>query len=72
MPASLFDKRRKSLAASVRALRAERGLSQEALDYEVGIDRTYQSQIEHGVGDPSRRVLCAIALKVDLADLLTL
>ena len=72
MPASLFDKRRKSLAARVRALRVERGLSQEALAYEVGIDRTYQSQIARGVGNPSLRVLCAIAvaLKVDLVELL--
>ena len=72
MPASLFDKRRKSLAARVRALRVERGPSQEALAYEVGIDRTYQSQIERGVGNPSLRVLCAIAvaLKVDLVELL--
>ena len=72
MPVSLFDKRRKSLAARVRALRVERGLSQEALAYEVGIDRTYQSQIERGVGNPSLRVLCAIAiaLKVDPVELL--
>ncbi len=61
------------LAARVRALRAERGLSQEALAYEVGIDRTYQSQIERGVGNPSLRVLCSIAavLKVDPVDLLS-
>ena len=72
MPASLFDKRRRSLATRVRALRVERGLSQEALAYEVGIDRTYQSQIEWGVCNPSLRVLCAIAvaLKVDLVELL--
>ena len=73
MPASLFDKRREALAVRVRALRIERGFSQEALAYEVGIDRTYQSQIERGVGNPSLRILCSIAsvLKVDLVDLLS-
>jgi transcriptional regulator with XRE-family HTH domain len=60
------------LAARVRTLRAERGLSQEALAYEAGIDRTYQSQIERGVGNPSLKVLCAIAvaLNIELNDLL--
>jgi transcriptional regulator with XRE-family HTH domain len=74
VPGSLFDKRRKSFATRVRALRVERCLSQEALAYEVGTDRAYQSQIKRGVGNPSRCVLCAIAvaLKVDLAELLTL
>lgn len=52
MPASLFDKRREALAVRVRALRIERGFSPEALAHEVGIDRTYQSQIERGVGNP--------------------
>lgn len=52
-------------------MRLERGLSQEDLALEAGIDRTYQSQIERAVGNPSLRVLCAIAvaLDVDLVDL---
>ena len=72
MSASLFDESREVLAGRVRALRVAHGLSQEALAHEVGIDRTYQSQIERGVGNPSLRVLCAIAtaLKVDLRELL--
>lgn len=73
MPSSPFDKRREALAARVRALRIERGYSQEALAHEEGIDRTYQSQIERGVGNPSLRVLCslAVALKIDLVELLS-
>ena len=60
------------LANRVRALRLERGLSQEDLAFEAGIDRTYQSQIERAIGNPSLRVLCAIAkaLDVDLLELL--
>ena len=68
-----FDECRSVLAARVRALRAERGLSQEALAHEAGIDRTYQSQIERGVGNPSLKVLCALALalNIELNDLLS-
>lgn len=68
-----FDECRLVLAARVRTLRAERGLSQEALAHEAGIDRTYQSQIERGVGNPSLKVLCAIAvaLNIELNDLLS-
>ncbi len=67
-----FEEGRQALAVRVRTLRAERGLSQEALAHEAGIDRTYQSQIERGVGNPSLKVLCAIAvaLNVELNDLL--
>jgi transcriptional regulator with XRE-family HTH domain len=38
----------------------------------LGIDWTYQSQIERGVGNPSLRVLYAVAtaLRVDLRELL--
>lgn len=73
MTTQLFEQTRKSLADRVRAARASRGLSQEALAHEVGIDRTYQSQIERGVGNPSLRVLCsmAVALQVELRDLLS-
>ena len=68
----LFHKSRKSLAERVRALRQERGLSQEDLALQAGIDRTYQSQIERAIGNPSLRVLCALAeaLNVSLHDLL--
>lgn len=36
----------------LRALRAERGLSQEALALEAGIQRNYVSLIERGVNQP--------------------
>ena len=67
-----FEESRQALADRVRALRAERGLSQEALAHEAGIDRTYASQIERAVGNPSLKVLCAlaVALNVELNDLL--
>ena len=48
------------------------GLSQEAMALEAGIDRTYASQIERGIGNPSLRVICSIAevIKVEPTDLL--
>ncbi len=61
-----FEESRQALADRVRALRAERGLSQEALAHEAGIDRTYASQIERGVGNPSLKVLCAIATALNI------
>jgi transcriptional regulator with XRE-family HTH domain len=39
---------RDMLARNMRKLRAERGLSQEALAVDAGIDRTYVSSIERG------------------------
>lgn len=70
--ATLFKHSQRALAERVRALRRAQGLSQEALAHAAEIDRTYASQIERGVGNPSLRVLCdvATALRVDLVDLL--
>ena len=45
----------------MRGLRQGRGLSQEAMALEAEIDRTYASQIERGVGNPSLKVICALA-----------
>jgi transcriptional regulator with XRE-family HTH domain len=47
-------------------------ISQEALALSAEVDRTYVSQIERGVGNPSIRVLAALAdrLGLDLLELL--
>ncbi len=49
------------------------GLSQEAFADACGIDRTYASQIERGIANPSLEVLCRIAdtLELSLRDLLS-
>jgi len=67
-----LHKSQKSLAIRVKTLRMGLGLSQEAMALEAGIDRTYASQIERGIGNPSLRVICSIAevLKVEPTDLL--
>jgi transcriptional regulator with XRE-family HTH domain len=67
-----FEKIQEGLAANVRELREVKGLSQEMLALEAEVDRTYVSQIERGVCNPSLRVLHQISnvLKVPVADLL--
>ncbi|MBU1425912.1 MAG: helix-turn-helix domain-containing protein [Gammaproteobacteria bacterium] len=61
----------KVLGNNVKALRLERGLSQEALALDAELDRTYISQIERGVGNPSVLVLLKVAviLGVEVSDL---
>ena len=46
-----------SLGAVLRAARKQRGLSQEALALEAGVERNYISLIELGRNSPSVRVL---------------
>ncbi len=69
----LLLKSQKTLATRVKTLRIGLGMSQETMALEAGIDRTYASQIERGVSNPSLRVICAVAeiLGVDPADLLS-
>ena len=70
----LLLKSQQTLATRVKTLRIGLGLSQEAMALEAGIDRSYASQIERGIGNPSLRVICAVAeiLGVEPADLLSL
>jgi transcriptional regulator with XRE-family HTH domain len=68
-----FDQVRQSLAHNIRLLRSQQGLSQEALALNAEVDRTYVSQIERAVGNPSLLVLCKLAaiLEVDAVELLS-
>jgi transcriptional regulator with XRE-family HTH domain len=50
-----------TLAAQVRRRRVASGVSQEAFAAKAGIDRTYASKIERGIGNPSLEVLCLLA-----------
>lgn len=63
---------RSRLAANMKALRKERGWSQEALAGEAGLDRTYISGIERQVKNPTITVVerVAKALNCRLGDLL--
>jgi transcriptional regulator with XRE-family HTH domain len=60
------------LAANLRRLRAERGLSQETFADVVGIHRTYISDLERAARNPTIKLVdaVAVALKVTASDLL--
>ena len=60
------------LATNLRTYRKEAGYSQEGLALEAGVDRTYVSQMERGIGNPSLGVLCRLAdiLGLTVQDLL--
>lgn len=60
-----------ALGKSLKAHRIAMGKSQEVLGFEAAVDRTYISQIERGVGNPSVLTLAHLchALGITLADL---
>ena len=51
----------RSIAANVRRLREDRGLSQEALAETAGVDAKSVQLLESGAGNPTARLLLAIA-----------
>lgn len=61
------------LAWNIKRLRAERGLSQERLAHDSGLDRAYLSEIERELGNATIDVLDRLSavLTVSLAELLT-
>jgi transcriptional regulator with XRE-family HTH domain len=68
MPMSIIQKR---LAMRIKILRAERGLSQEALASKAGLARAYIARLEIGRHDPSLSTLVKLAkaLKVKVGEL---
>lgn len=67
-----FDHIQERLAQRIRQLREEQQLSQEQLAFDADIDRTYVSQLERAICNPSLKILfkVASALDVPLTDLL--
>ena len=68
------DKRSEISTALGKSLKAHRiacGITQEALAYAVKVERTYISNIERGMGNPSIQALGHIchSLQISLADL---
>jgi transcriptional regulator with XRE-family HTH domain len=63
---------REVFARNLRRYRQQRGLSQEALAHEAGIDRTYISALERSVYSPSITTVekLAAVLEVEAASLL--
>ena len=63
---------RQTLAANVKRIRLEKGVSQERAALEAGIDRTLLSKIERQITNPSLETLLRLAnyLEVNVSDLL--
>ena len=72
MTTQSFLKAQANLASSVKRLRTSLGLTQEELAFRAGIDRTYASQIERAIANPSLAIICVLAdeLGCDCNDLL--
>jgi transcriptional regulator with XRE-family HTH domain len=62
---------KKVIAANLRRYRNVVGISQEKLALDAEVDRTYVSQLERGIANPSLEVLCRLAntLGIKLTDL---
>src|SRR5262245_53254418 len=62
---------RKLAAWNLRRIRVARGLSQEALAAEAGVDRTYVGRLERGIENPTVGILdkLANALSVPISEL---
>ncbi|WP_246128893.1 MULTISPECIES: helix-turn-helix transcriptional regulator [Zoogloea] len=59
--AKSFDDLRAELANEIKQTRRRLGLSQEALALQAEVDRTYVSQLERGIANPSILILHRIS-----------
>lgn len=53
------------LAVEIKQARKEAGISQESLALAADVDRTYVSQLERGIANPSLLILCRLAQALD-------
>lgn len=70
--ASSLSVAQERLATNIRSLRESKGIAQERLAWEAGVDRSYCGKIERGQANPSLNVLCRMAdlLEVEVHTLL--
>ena len=60
-----FERLQTTLAANVQRLRIAKNLTQEQLAFDAEIDRTYVSQIERSLKNPSLLILHKLAKTLD-------
>lgn len=61
------DELKTAFGRAVKALRTERGLTQETLAYESGVDRSYLSELENGRKMPSLDTVFRLATALGLS-----
>lgn len=61
MNSETFEQLQIKLAKDIKAARRAVGMSQEALALQAEVDRTYVSQLERGIANPSLFVLHRLA-----------
>ena len=68
-----FTRLKVVLSDNLKSLRQEKGIAQERLGLESGVDRTLVSKIERQIANPSLEILSKIAayLGVSVVELLT-
>jgi transcriptional regulator with XRE-family HTH domain len=67
-----YEQLKKRLALNIKIARKTAKMSQEALALNADVDRTYVSQLERGIANPSLLILSRLAdiLQIDVLDLL--
>lgn len=71
-PRKTLEEVKVDIAVNLKNIRKSQNIAQEKLALEAGVDRTFVSKIERGVGNPSLEVLLRLSnrLGVSVADLL--
>jgi ribosome-binding protein aMBF1 (putative translation factor) len=72
MKPKTLDDLRTDLASNLKSIRLAKGIAQERLAFDAGVDRSVVSKIERGVTNPSLDVLLRLSnnLGVEVSDLL--
>jgi len=72
LPTKTLEEVKTDIAVNLKNIRKSQNIAQERLALEAGVDRTFVSKIERGIGNPSLEVLLRLAnrLGVSVADLL--
>lgn len=65
MKDKVFERLIYRLGEEIKESRLNAGLSQEALALAAGVDRTYVSQLERGVANPSLKILYRISMVLE-------
>jgi len=66
MSSKTLGELRADLALNLKTIRKAKGLAQERLALDAGVDRTVVSKIERGVTNPSLEILLRIANHLDV------